>query len=239
MLAMQRGSASSSAAEVSGDESSDSGSHAGHLVRARPMQPTHVSDSEITAASRDQHGNSDSLSSDSAAGAREGNQNRSDGQLATPQRGQGASSSSFGWSSPPSTGDDDETADDADGAGGTRHMAQSMLAALAALHHSGAATRSAAAAAPHRTLHQHAPRLAEGDARQQAEHPIMPAPRLAAGGQKGDQHGEESAQMPEGDSGRKELHWEPTVQLPSLQAADAGRSLELLKHAVPLPSGQV
>ena len=178
MLAMQRGSASSSAAELSGDESSDSGSHAGHLVRARPMQPTHTSDSEVTAASHGQHANSDSLSSDSAAGAREGNQSRLQGQLATPQRRQKASSSSSGWSSSPSSEDDDETADDANRAGGTRHMAQSMLAALAALHHRSVATRSAAAAVPHHTLHQHTPRLAEGDARPQPrayQHACPPA----------------------------------------------------------------
>ena len=117
-------------------------------------------------------------------------------------------------------------------------MAESMLAALAALHHRSTATTSTAAAAQH-TLHERTPKLSEANARQQPKPVIMPGPRLAAGGQNGDQHGEESAQVPEYDSGSRELHWEPAVQLPSLQAADAGRGLELLKAAEPVPSGQV
>ena len=236
---MQRGSASPSAAELSNDESSDSGSHAGHLVRAIPRQPTHASDSETIVAREDEHGNSDSLSSDSAAGAREVYQNRRQAQLASPQGKQEASISSSGWSSPSSSlGDDDDTANEDSRAGGTRHMAESMLAALATLHHRSAATRSAAAAA-HHTVHEHTLALSQGDVRQHSPHVSMPAPRLAAGGQKGDQHGEESAQVPESDNGSKELHWEPAVQLPSLQAADAGRSLELLRNAEPVLSGQV
>ena len=116
-------------------------------------------------------------------------------------------------------------------------MAESMLAALAASHCRSAATRSTAAAAQH-TLHRHTPGLSAGDARQRPQHVIMPAPRLAAGIQKGDQHGEESTQVLESGSGIKVLDWEPAVQLPSLKAADAGRSLELLKSAEPVPSGQ-
>ena len=117
-------------------------------------------------------------------------------------------------------------------------MAESMLAALAALHHKSAATIGTSAAAQH-TVHGHTSELSKGNARQQPKHVVMPGPRLAAGGQKGKQHGEESAQAPENESGSRELHWEPAVQLPSLQAADAGRSLELLKAAEPVPSGQV
>ena len=237
---MQRGSASPSATETSDDESSESGSHAGHLVRAIPMHLTHASGSETTAASGDQHGNSDSLSSDSAAGTKEGSWNRPQAQLAIPQGAQEASSSSPGWSSPSSSpgDDDDDTANDDERAGSTRHMAESMLAALATLGHKSAATSNAAVAARHAQLgptHE----LPEGDARRQPQHGIMPAPRLAAGGQRGDQHGEGSAQVPQSDSGGRELHWQPAVQLPSLQAADAGRSQELLKDAQPIPSGQV
>ena len=117
-------------------------------------------------------------------------------------------------------------------------MAESMLAALAALHHRSAATTSTAAAAE-QTLHGRTPKLSEANARQRFQHVIMPGPRLAAGGQNGDQHVGESAQVPESDSGSRELHWEPAVQLPSLQAEDAGRSLDLLRKAEIVPSGQV
>ena len=239
MLSMQSGSASPSAAESSDNESSDSGSHAGHLVRAIPTQPTHASESETTVARGDQHGNSDSLSSDSAAGAKKESRNRTQAQLASPQGGQEASSSSSGWSSPSLLSEDDANIANADErAGGSRHMAESMLAALAALHHRSAATTSTAAAAQ-QTLHGRTPQLSEASARQLSQHVSMPGPRLAAGGQNGDQHVGESAQVPESDGGSRELHWEPAVQLPSLQAEDAGRSLDLLRKAEPMPSGQV
>ena len=102
-------------------------------------------------------------------------------------------------------------------------MAQSMLAALGS-------SRPGASFAPKP--------LAPGDRLRSANRrlnlrPALVNPLRPAAGQDltDEQH----------DSGSKvaEVHWEPAVQLPSLQAADGGRREEILRKAEPLPAGQV
>ncbi len=103
-------------------------------------------------------------------------------------------------------------------------MAQSMLAALGASR-PGASLASAPAAQGDRLHSANMHLRASGPA-------VVKAPRAAAGQELAEeQH----------DSGSKvaEVHWEPAVQLPSLQAADGGRREEILRKAEPLPAGQV
>ena len=106
-------------------------------------------------------------------------------------------------------------------------MAESMLAALASSR-LGALAASTAAGAPRGRMQS----LGLG------RHPRVTGPAVehmfrAAPGQN------VIGQLPAGDSNVAEVHWEPTVQLPALQAADGGRREEVLAKAEPVPTGQV
>ena len=117
--------------------------------------------------------------------------------------------SSSGWSS------DDE---DTDGATALGQMAQSMLAALGSPR-PGTSSAPVPAAPRHRHLTGSRPAVSE-------------IARPAAGQRLTEEEHDSSSKV-------AEVHWEPAVQLPSLQAADGGRREEVLRKAEPLPAGQV
>lgn len=134
------------------------------------------------------------------------------------------SDSSSAWSS---EGREDE-------AGTLGQMAQSMLAALGSSQHE--ASHAAPAAWPQHRLQpsQHQSRTK----RQLRTAAAVPGSSLAARGRQ-DRQGEERRMPGSGAGEVAEIHWNPAVQLPSLQSADGGRREEILGKTEPVPAGQV
>ncbi len=123
-----------------------------------------------------------------------------------------ASASSSGWSS-----DEDET----DEASALGQMAQSMLAAL----------RSSQQRAPYTTLPAGAP-----------QQRVQSRDRGHGGTRPGALHASRPAAVEKEAGGEikvAEVHWEPAVQLPALQFADADKIEDILRKVEPVPTGQV
>ena len=209
----------SSAAELSSPKSSGSGSHPGLLVRAPGSLPAHSADSDDDS---EQTSNLQSSQHADSRAAKPELRSAEAGVIPQPlsededSKHEEPAGSSSGWSS-------DETATDRAEALG--QMAQSMLAALRSSHQGAAGASTAAGALRRQAQSMESRRL--GGARLAAVH--APGPEA---GQRPTQHGESAGKA-------AEVHWEPAVQLPSLQAADGGRCKDILSKADPISAGQV